>query len=158
VDLDPCVRGGGGYNVGSGKTNPVSVTSTSVTHDQFFLRNDAGQEMAVELANASLALRKGHQVTVVWGVAPGKERGPYLAVHNPAIGAPVFMDASISELALAPSPWWMPFAWGVSVLAICFYGLGLIALVVLAVRGWNRIKKRTEYAEVIKNGVRNLLQ
>ena len=74
--------GGGGYNVGLGQNNPVTISSVSTTHDQFFLKNDSGQEMAVELANAELALRKGHRVTVFWGILQGQERGSYVAIYN----------------------------------------------------------------------------
>ena len=62
---------GGGYNAGSGQNNPVTISSVSHTHDQFFLKNDSGQEMAVETTDAGLALRKGP-----WKFIPHSPKSP----------------------------------------------------------------------------------
>lgn len=121
--------GGGGYNVGSGQQSSVTISSTTTTHDQFFLRNDEGQEIAVEMADAGLALRKGHRVTVLWGVMKGSERGPYVAVYNHTTGNLNIIQSAISNLAIPPAPLAIIIAYLVSVFAICFYGIGIIALI-----------------------------
>jgi hypothetical protein len=125
--------GGGGYNVGSGQQNAVTISSTTVTHDQFFLRDDAGQEQAFETANAGLALRKGHRVSVLWGVIRGGPNGPTLAIYNHTTGTLTRFDGAVAGLAVPPAPLAVVIAYVVSIFAICFYGLGIIALIVLLV-------------------------
>jgi hypothetical protein len=122
---------GGGYNVGSGQQNPVTISSVTTTHDQFFLRNENGQEMAVEMANVGLALRKGHRLTVIWGIMRGQERGPFVAVYNHTTGSVNAIPSRVTSLAVPPMPMWMLAVWLICFLSICFYGLGLIAIVVL---------------------------
>ena len=136
--------GGGGYNVGSGQNNPVTISSVSRTHDQFFLKSDTGQEMAVETTDAGLALRKGHRVTVFWGILQGQERGPYVAIYNHTTKSLTKMDAAIQDLAAKPASGWVVLAWIASLFGICFYGLGIIGIVVLFVAGGNRKRKNRE--------------
>ena len=136
--------GGGGYNVGSGQQNPVTITSSTTTHDQFFLRNDAGQEMAFEIADASLALRKSHRVSVLWGIIKGNERGPFVAVYNHTTGNLTRIESGIRALAVPPAPAMIPIAYLASFVAICLYGVGIIALIVLLVMGSQRKKRSNQ--------------
>ena len=125
--------GGGGYNVGSGQNNPVTISSQTTTHDQFFIRDEAGKEMAFEMANTGLALRKGHRVTVLWGIIKGNDRGPNIAVYNHTTDNLTLIQSSITSLAIPPTPFSITIAYFVSIFATCLYGLGLIALIALIV-------------------------
>jgi hypothetical protein len=136
--------GGGGYNVGSGHNNPVSITSVSQTHDQFFLKNASGQELAVETTNAGLALRKEHRVTAFWGILQGQERGPFIAFYNHTTNNVTKLDAAIQGLAVPPTPGWVTWAWMASIFGICFYGVGFIAMIVLFITGRSRKKRNQE--------------
>ncbi len=122
---------GGGINAGSGQPNPVTIASTTTTHDQFFLRNDSGQELAVELANAGIALRKGHWVTVLWGAIKGYSQGSWLAVYNHTTGNLTPFPAAVDTLAIPPLSTSMLLLYVASVFGFCFYGLGIIVLAVL---------------------------
>jgi hypothetical protein len=133
--------GGGGTNVGSGLPNPVTVSSVSTTHDQFFVRSDDGQERAFEMANTGIALRKGHRVTVLWGNVRGIERGSYIAVYNHTTGALTPFPNAVSELALPPMPTSTLIGYVVGFFGICFYGLGFIVLIVLFIQR-SKLKKR----------------
>jgi hypothetical protein len=142
--------GGGGYNVGSGQNNPVTISSVSHTHDQFFLKNESGQEMAVEAVDAGLAIRKGHRVTVIWGIPPGADRGPYLAIYNHTTDIITKFDAAIQNLAMKPAPGLLPLAWIASIFGICFYGLGIIGIIVLFISGRNRNRKNKQLADLFR--------
>ena len=133
--------GGGGYNVGSGRNNPVTITSVSRTHDQFFLKSDSGQEMAVETTDAGLALRKGHRVTVFWGILQGQERGPYVAIYNHTTKSLTKMESAIQGLVAKPTSGLVMLAWIASIFGICLYGLGIIGIIVLFITGGNRKRR-----------------
>jgi hypothetical protein len=142
--------GGGGYNVGSGRNNPVTISSVSHTHDQFFLKNESGQEKVVETVNAGLAIRKGHRVTVMWGVLQGMERGQYLAIYNHTTDTLTRFDAAIQGLAMKPAPGLLPLAWIASIFGICVYGLGIIGIIVLFILGRQRNRKNKERADLFR--------
>jgi hypothetical protein len=141
---------GGGYNVGSGQNNPVTISSVSHTHDQFFLKNDSGQEMAVETTDAGLALRKGHRVTVIWGILQGTERGRYLAIYNHTTDTLTKFDPAIQGLAMKPPPGMLPLAWIASIFGICLYGLGIIGIVALFISGRKRNRKNKEQVDLFR--------
>lgn len=133
--------GGGGYNVGSGQQNPVSISSSTTTHDQFFLRDDAGQEKAFETSNAGLALRKGHRVTVLWGIIQGNNSGPNLAIYNHSTGDLTRFDGAIGGLSATAAPSYVIWLTLLGIPAICLYGLGIIMLAV-AFYGRSQHKKQ----------------
>jgi hypothetical protein len=141
---------GGGINVGSGQPNPVTITSSSTTHDQFFLRNDAGQEQAFEFANAGLALRKSHRVTVLWGTIKGNASGSYLAVYNHTTSQLSEIPGTINTLAIPPMPVPVLIGYVVGVLAICFYGVGFVILPVLFIM---RSKRKKELVAAFRPAV-----
>lgn len=132
---------GGGYNVGSGQNNPITISSTTTTHDQFFIRDEAGKEMSFEMANTGVALRKGHRITVLWGIIKGNDRGPNIAVYNHATDNLTLIQSSITGLAIPPTPLPIVLAYFVSAFAACFYGLGIIALVALLIYRSGRKKQ-----------------
>lgn len=81
------VSGGGSTSgstyQGTGYTSGTSsISSTTTTHEQFFLRNGNGEERSFEFANWGVAVRSGHYVSVIWGIKEGKEAGPYIGVYN----------------------------------------------------------------------------
>ncbi len=145
--------GGGGYNVGSGQHNPVTISSVSHTHDQFFLKNEAGEEKVVETTNAGLAVRKGHRVTAIWGIIQGQPHGPYIAIYNHTTSTLTMIGSGVSDLAVPPTPGWVPFAWIASVFGICVYGLGIIAIIVLFVLGSGRKKRNQQLLNTLTTAV-----
>lgn len=83
------VSGGGGEGVVSGTNGHVSgysyadpVTSTTTTHDQFFIRCTDGKERVLKLANKDVQARTGNWVTLLLAIPEGKESGAYVAVIN----------------------------------------------------------------------------
>lgn len=75
--------GGGGYsNRGTGYTAPVSITSKTTIHDQFFLEDANGKEHAFQLSDFNLACRDGNILTVVAAINVKKHKGPYISVIN----------------------------------------------------------------------------
>lgn len=75
--------GGGGYTTrGSGYTAPVSITSKTTVHDQFFLEDTNGKEHAFQLSDFNLACRDGNILTVIAAINVKKDSGPYISVIN----------------------------------------------------------------------------
>jgi hypothetical protein len=132
---------GGGFNAGSGQPSPVTISSSTTTHDQFFLRGDDGREQAFELANAGLALRKGHRMSVLWGTIKGNSSGTYLAVYNHTTSQLSEIPGSINGLAVPPMPTAVLIGYVLGVFAICVYGLGFIILPVIIILRSKRKKE-----------------
>ena len=98
--------GGGGYvHNGSGYSTTNAITSKTTEHDQFFLRSPTGEEKSVRLANVAIAVRDGHDVTVIWGIAEGRGEGPYLAVINHTTGEQTKIESGMQSLANAMGCW-----------------------------------------------------
>ena len=74
--------GGGGAYRGTGVTAPVTITSTTTTHDEIYVTDDDGKEHALRLQNWDLSIRESHRVTAVWLIRKGKKSGGYVAIHN----------------------------------------------------------------------------
>ncbi|MES2429049.1 MAG: hypothetical protein V4560_18855 [Bacteroidota bacterium] len=75
--------GGGGYNYrGTGGSAPVSISSTTVVHDQIFLTDKNGVEHSFQLQDFDVACRAGNEISVMWAVKKGKAKGDYIAVLN----------------------------------------------------------------------------
>jgi hypothetical protein len=101
------VSGGGGrLHKGSGKVRDVDVTmtSTTVVHDQFFLQDAAGQEHAFQLQGFNVACREGNVLTVVAAFAPGAQRGTYVLVYNDATQTRFYHEQALQRLC-QPSFW-----------------------------------------------------
>jgi hypothetical protein len=98
--------GGSGYvHKGTGHSTIREVTSKTTEHNQFFLRSPTGEEKSVRLADVAIAVRDGHDVTVIWGTAEGRGEGPYLAVINHTTGEQTRIDSGIQTLAQAMGCW-----------------------------------------------------
>jgi hypothetical protein len=119
--------GGGGYiNQGSGHVSVAPVTSTTTFHHQLFIQTDEGHEEVVELTSAkTLMVRQGHRVSVLWGIAQGRDKGPYCALHNHSIGGTELSPKAIGNLA---NPDWLQGVAGLGVI------VGIVAGVVTLFR------------------------
>lgn len=91
--------GGGGFQQdGTGQAASVSISSTTTTHEQFFLRNKSGKEKSFEFSNADLAIREGGIVTVLWAIKHGKETGRCFAVYNHDTEELIIIKSEINKL------------------------------------------------------------
>lgn len=114
------VSGGGSYvSGGVTYTNPVSTSTSTAIHDQFFLRASDGVEEAIQLTNFNLALREGHQMTAAWAIKKGKKSGNYFLFRNHSTRDVDFSNLQ-SETIMRPSILiWLPVLSSV-VSAICY--------------------------------------
>ncbi len=101
-NLETTVSGGGGGGSG-GSSAPVSISSITTVHDQFFLTDNSGKERAFQLNDFDLACREGHKLTVVWTIKKGEERGPYIAVRNHTTGQTFYGESQITTIC---NPQW----------------------------------------------------
>lgn len=77
------VSGGGSYvSGGATYTRPISTSTSTSIHDQFFLRTSDGVEESIQLTNFDLAVREGHQMTAAWAIKKGNESGKYFLFRN----------------------------------------------------------------------------
>ena len=92
--------GGGRLHHGSGKVQEVdlTVTSTTIVHDQFFLQDNAGREHAFQLQGFNVACREGNVLSVVAAFTPGQPRGPYVAVYNGTTQTRFYNEQAIKAL------------------------------------------------------------
>lgn len=90
--------GGGGTYRGTGYTAPVSITSTTTTHDLIHLQDDGGKEHAIRLKNWDLSVRETHQLTAVWLVKKGRKSGPYVAIHNHSLDETDYDEKTVAKL------------------------------------------------------------
>lgn len=100
-NMETRVHGGGGGGAtyqGTGGTAPVSISSTTVVHDQIFLTRKDGKERAFQLQDFDLACRKGNEVTVFWGIKDGKDKGAYVAVKNHSTDQSFFDEKDLKKL------------------------------------------------------------
>lgn len=77
----------------------MTITSTTIVHDQLFLVDKEGKEIAVKLQNWDVACRDGNIVTVMWAIMEGKSEGPYFAIINHSTGSKVADRKIISNIA-----------------------------------------------------------
>jgi hypothetical protein len=82
---------------GGGNTAVTSSTSTN-THLQFFIKNDAGGERAIQGVNLGLAVREGQGMSVVWGIRDGQKTGKYILFRNHATMQLLYMDEAMREM------------------------------------------------------------
>jgi hypothetical protein len=91
--------GGGGYtHQGSGYTAPVTVSSTTVTHDQIFVIEPNGREHALRLENWNISTREGHELVAVWLIKKGKASGPYVVIQNRTLNETQYNDQELEKL------------------------------------------------------------
>ncbi|MDB5149886.1 MAG: hypothetical protein JWQ57_3906 [Mucilaginibacter sp.] len=91
--------GGGGYSYGgTGGTAPVSISSTTVVHDQIFLTDKNGAEHAFQLQDFDVACRTGNEISVLWAIKKGKPSGKYIAVLNHSTRNDFFHDKALKNM------------------------------------------------------------
>lgn len=73
------VYGGGTVNDGKGYT---SVSSSSTIHDQIFLIDKNEKEHSFQLSDFNVASREGNELSVIWAIKEGQERGNYVCIYN----------------------------------------------------------------------------
>lgn len=95
--------GGGGFSYrGTGGSAPVSITSTTVVHDQLFLQDEEGKERALQLQGFNIASRAGNELTALWAIKEGNQQGPYVAIHNHTTGETYYQDTEIGKMFRPP--------------------------------------------------------
>jgi hypothetical protein len=104
-NMETIVRGGGGggytYN-GTGSTAPVTITSTTVVHDQIFLIDGQGREHAFQLQGFNVACRADNELAIIWAIREGKKNGPYIVAYNYTTRSAFYNDASLNKLFRYP--------------------------------------------------------
>jgi hypothetical protein len=65
----------------------VRIASRLVERQRFFLQQQNGQEVEVNLADSGVALRNGHVVTAVWAARRGMGHGFCVMIENHTTGA-----------------------------------------------------------------------
>lgn len=97
--------GGGGYVSGhGGVVMAPTVTSQTVTRSEIWVRDDAGGEHAIELADFGVPVRPGQRLTAVWGILDDEKTGPYYLVENHTSGQHVINQKEIIKLANKSGP------------------------------------------------------
>lgn len=92
-------HGGGAYD---GSSAPVHISSTTTTHDEFFVEEADGTEHSLQLVDWDIALREGHELTICWMIDVGRKYGPYVGILNWKTGQLTIDRDSLKEL-FAPS-------------------------------------------------------
>ncbi len=75
--------GGGGF-VGKhgGYVAAPTISSSTTTKLEFFIKNSIGKETRINLQNVNFSVRDGNRVIAVWGSPSGEDRGPYCHLEN----------------------------------------------------------------------------
>jgi hypothetical protein len=97
--------GGGRYSYGPGYgygyTAPVTISSTTTIHDQFFIRQPDGAVESIKLSGWDFPVADGHVVSAVWAVREGAGAGPFFVVVNHTTGdvrsATSFLRSNLSS-------------------------------------------------------------
>jgi hypothetical protein len=90
--------GGGGSFRGTGYNAPVTISSTTTTHDMIHMVDDDGQEHAIRLQNWDLAVRTSHRLTAIWLAKKGTGKGPYVAIHNHTLNETDYNEKHLDKL------------------------------------------------------------
>lgn len=90
--------GGGGSYHGTGYNAPVTISSTTTTHDMIHLLDDDGHEHALRLQNWDLSVRETHKLTAIWLVKKGANKGPYVAIHNHALQETDYNEKELDKM------------------------------------------------------------
>jgi hypothetical protein len=101
----------------------------SHAHDQFFIREASGHEQVLPLNGVDIAVREGHQVSAVWGIKKGEERGPYLLFRNHSTKEDYFFDDVVKRM-LKPNKW--PVLALITLVAMTWYRWADMVLVQMA--------------------------
>ncbi|MEO6851818.1 MAG: hypothetical protein ABI203_12210 [Mucilaginibacter sp.] len=91
--------GGGGYNYrGTGGSAPVSITSTTVVHDQIFLTDNSSTEHSFQLQDFNVACRESNELSVIWAIKSGSTTGPYIVVVNHTTRKTFYHDKELKKM------------------------------------------------------------
>lgn len=162
-------HGGGGY-VGSngGYVAPPRISSRTVEIHEFWIKDEAGNEVPVQLAGANLPLRIGQTVSVIGACRPNAEQLFVAAVVNHSSGTTtrVLSNEDLAAcLGLTPDTYAKPLAFfGAVVAAIGWWvvlnflvvgvGAGLIGFA--AYRAFQASQKYPGYVGSLDYAVREL--
>jgi hypothetical protein len=81
---------------------PVRVETATKSFDHIFLTAGNGAEHSFTLKDINIACREGHQLTVIWVVRKGKERGPHIAIENNTTFQTFFSSREITRIFRVP--------------------------------------------------------
>ena len=141
--------GGGGYsNQGTGYTAPVSISSTTVIHDNIFIQDKDGKEHALQLSGFNVVSRVGNELTAVWAIKKNKKKGPYVAVVNHTLSEVSFNGSQMLRMML---PHWLITIGALIVTIFLFQSFLLSAAVVVAWYVWGYIKVKEMKKEIEAN-------
>jgi hypothetical protein len=143
--------GGGATYRGYGGTAPISISSTTVVHDQIFLIDDKGQEHSFQLQGFNVACRADNILSVIWAIKKGAKTGPYIAVVNETTGKQFFDDKALQTMFRYP----LLYLLGAMVLCVIlgsmssFFYWGLLIVPILwyrqGVTGAKKFKAQTDF-------------
>ncbi len=146
--------GGGGFTYqGTGGSAPVTISSTTVIHDQIFLEDAQGQEHAFQLQNFNVACREGNALSIIWAIRKGKSKGPYIVVYNRTTSQAYFNNSELNRMFRYPV--WYVLA-GIVVCLILGKAVGIlyagllvipIAWLILGSMAARSFKEKLQFAE-----------
>ncbi len=103
------ISGGGGTGYVSGGTGyssqaPITSSTTTITHVQFFLKEAEEKERPIQITDVNLALREGQKLSVVWAIKEGKDAGHYFLFRNHTTQKTDYNESVLLNM-LTPSMW-----------------------------------------------------
>jgi hypothetical protein len=133
----------GGYN-----NTPISSSTSTTVHDQFFLRDKSGAERAFQLTNLDVAVREGHDMVVLWANRKGK--GGYFLFNNRSTSSFLFINGVLSSI-LQPRMW---LVLPVTVIGMWLGGVSLLTCVIVPIaffvwRAWIRKSRMRRFKKEI---------
>jgi hypothetical protein len=85
-------------HIHGGGTGSLSVSSSSVEHDQFSILQEDASRHNFRLRNANLQIAEGDDITVVTGTRVGDGRTGVLAVRNHSTGTSHIIGENLADL------------------------------------------------------------
>ena len=123
--------GGGGYMwEGSGYVKPVQIRSNTVVLDRVFLIDRQGKEHALNLSNLQFECRASHELTFVWAIQEGQERGPYVLVFNHDLEQIYFQRQTLRKMYAPTFKEFFPKFFQSSTANLITYGVIVLFLVI----------------------------
>lgn len=80
------------------ETKPIRVTSTTIVHDNLTVANRNGGEFGIQLKGFDLNVRASQDISIVFGVKRGSERGHCVLVHNHTTGQGFYNVDALREV------------------------------------------------------------
>lgn len=157
-NMETKVHGGGGGGAtyqGTGGTAPVSISSTTVVHDQIFLTRKDGKERSFQLQDFNLACRKGNEVTVYWGIKQGKNEGAYVVVKNHSTDQSFYDEKALRKLFINDLIQVLMILGGLGI-TFAFSYLGYILGPIILFFAWKRWSTAKKEIQSFKQTVQNM--